>query len=58
MLDKEDIKEELFDQYLNVNVTLPKDEHMRAAIVKLLAIDVGGRPVGTPHENPMMDTSE
>ena len=31
---------------------------MRAARVKQLAIDVGGRPVGTPHENPIMDTRE
>ena len=31
---------------------------MRAARVKLQAIDVGGRPVGTPDENPMMDTRE
>ena len=33
-LDREDIKEELFDQYLNANVTLPKYGHMRAARVK------------------------
>ena len=56
MLHREDIKEELFYQYLNANVTLPKDGHMCAAIVKRQAIDVSGIPVGTPHENPMMDT--
>ena len=58
LLHREDIKEELFDQYLNANVTLPKDRHMHAARVKQRAIDVGGRPVGTPNENPMVDTRE
>ena len=33
LLHREDIKEELFYQYLNANVTLPKDGHMCAAIV-------------------------
>ena len=37
-LDREDTKEELFDQYLNANVTLPKDGQMRAAGVKRRAI--------------------
>ena len=31
---------------------------MRDARVKRRAIDVGGIPVGTPHDNPMMDTRE
>ena len=57
-LDREDIKEELFDQYLNSIVTLPKDGHMRAARVKQRALDVGVRPVGTPYNNPMIDTCE
>ena len=33
-LDRENTKDELFDQYLNANVTLPKDGHMRAARMK------------------------
>ena len=57
-IDREDIKEDLVDKYLNENLTLPKDGHMCASRVKQRAIDVGGRPVGTPHENPMMDTRE
>ena len=57
-LDREDIKEELFDQYLNANVTLPKDGHIRTTRVKRQSINVGDRPVGTPHENPMMYTRE
>ena len=57
-LDREDIKEKLFDQYLNANVTLPKNGQMRAARVKRRAINVGGRPVGTTHEKLMMDTRE
>ena len=57
-LYREDIKEGLFYQYLNANVTLPKCGYMRAARVKRRAINFSGRPVGTPHENPMMDTRE
>ena len=50
--------QETFDGYINMELGIPRgpDEELQHAVVKRRAIDEDGKPIGLPHNNPIMDT--
>jgi hypothetical protein len=61
---QDDIKDDgevgIQDPYLNMEVGLPHgdEEDLRLARVKRRAVDVDGRPVGRPSDNPLLDSRQ
>ena len=56
----EDSTPDAFDGYLNMEIGLPRgeDDKLQHAIVKRRKLNVDGDPVGTRHNNPLLDTRE
>ena len=57
-IERDDVTEEAFDKYLNAELNVDRGGEVLSGTVKRRKRDVDGTLVGTPHENPMLDTRE
>ena len=58
--EEDDYTTDTYDNYLNMELGIPRGEdgEMQHATVKRRAIDVDGKPIGTRHDNPLLDTRQ
>ena len=56
--DRDDLEDNIYDKYLNAEVTLPRGSFMEAARVKRRKIESDGRRIGRSNQNPILDTHE
>jgi len=56
--EEDDYSPEAFDEYLTAEVLLPRGGETARAVVMKRLVDPDGKPVGSRHSNPMLDTRQ